>query len=737
MRRSQLISVLFAGASLLPTIAFAQSQADPQPTEPGVVAEVVVTAQRRSERLVDVPASVSVVTSTELKNSGVSDSRDLRLLTPGLNITSQGTYVQPTIRGVGTTVTGTGADPNVAIYVDGVYISSQGSGLFDFNNVDQIEVLKGPQGSLYGRNATGGAIVVTTKVPSLTKTSASIDASYGSFDEVGLSVYGNLPLGDMFAVNVAAYSRKNDGYTRNLALGGKHSSITDSQGIRARLLFQPTDDFRAILTGAYIKQSDNAAYSYRPLNGNTPQQGSVAAHIPNDDYEHISLNNDPYNRLDYRAVTLNLDWDHSWGKLTSISSWAKTKYPFGTDLDGTEVPVQTFYADPQTQETETQELIYTSPVMGRVSWLGGLYYYHDESITQARVAVGGAFLPFPSLRPYVHVDATAYAAYAEVKFDLTDSLHLTVGGRYSSEKKHATNNDGGPNGAIMLDASHTWSAFTPRVALRYDVTEKSSAYASYSEGFKSGLFDGGATGACTTAAPRPNPACPSAGVPVQPEKVKAYEIGYKYNVGATVFSTSVFYSQYENIQINALNTLNQQVLYNAAAGEIYGLDADFSARLNDNFSIHVGGAYTHGRYTSFLQGQNWVPIFTPGGLPNGNTQVVKDDSGNKLIRTPEFAGFASLTFQHDVPVGHIESTVTASYSGSYFWHVDNRLKQPAFTIVNANLTWYSPSDAWKVSVFGANLTDEHTELYVREAAVGDFASFAKPRTFGVALGYKF
>ncbi|MDP1632710.1 MAG: TonB-dependent receptor [Caulobacter sp.] len=736
MRRSHLIFALFAGsASLLPAAALAQSGPNTKAPAAATVTEVIVTAQRRSERLVDVPASLAVITSAQLKDGGVESSRDLRLLTPGLNITSQGTYVQPTIRGVGTTVTGTGADPNVAVYVDGVYISSQGSALFDFNNIEQIEVLKGPQGSLYGRNATGGAIVVTTMAPSLVETSGNLSASYGSFNEVGLSAYGNIPLSDVFAMSVAAYSRKNDGYTRNLALGGKKSSITDSSGVRARLLFKPSDDFRAILTGSYIKQSDNTAYSYRPLNGNTPQQGSVAAHIPNNDYKHISLNDDPYNKLDYKSVNLNADWTRSWGKITSITSWAYTKYPFKTDLDGTEVAVQTFIADPQTQETTTQEFIYTSPVMGRVSWLGGVYYYHDESITQARVAIGGVFYPSPALRPYVEVTATAYSAYAEVNFAITDSLHLTAGGRYSSEEKKSTNKDGGAGGALMLDASHTWSAFTPRVALRYDLSDQSSTYFSYSEGFKSGLFDGGATGACTTNV-RPNASCPSAGVPVQPEKVRAYEIGYKYNAGSTFLSTAIFFTEYKNIQINALNSLNQQVLYNAAAGEIYGADIDFSTRLNENFKIHAGAAYTHGRYTSFAQGQNWVPVFA-AGLPNGNTQVVTNDSGNTLIRTPEITGFGSLTYQRDLAVGRLESTVTASYSSSYFWHVNNRLKQPAFTILNANLSWFSPSDAWKVTLFGANLTNEHTQLYVREAAVGDFVSYSKPRSFGVSLGYKF
>jgi iron complex outermembrane receptor protein len=728
---------LFLGtASLAPVAALAQSAAGAgKVADPPAVTEVVVTAQRRSERLVDVPSSVSVVTSKQLTNSGIQDSRDLRLLTPGLNISSQGTYVQPTIRGVGTTVTGTGADPNVAIYVDGVYISSQGSALFDFNNIDQIEVLKGPQGSLYGRNATGGAIVVSTRAPSLTKASGSFDASYGSFDEVALSAYLNVPLSSMFAFNIAAYSRKNDGYTHNLALDGKDSSYTNSRGVRARLLFEPDPDFRAILTASYIKQADNTAYSYRPLDGNTQFPNTVAAHIPNNDYTDISLNDDPTNNLEYKTVSLNIDWSHAWGKLTSISSYADTSFPFETDLDGSETPYETFVAAPQTEKTVTQELIYTSPVIGPFSWLGGLYYYHDDAITQARVAVGGVYYPIPALQPYVQATANAYAAYAEGKLDITRRLHLTVGGRFSDETKQVTNRDGGPGGVLMLDAGHTFTAFTPRAALRYDLSDKSSTYFSYSEGFKSGLFDGGATGACVSPV-RPDPNCPYKGVPVQPETVDAYEVGYKYNDHSIVFSTSAFYSQYKNIQINALNPQNMQVLYNAAAGEIYGADAEATDRLNENFSLHAGAAYTHGRYTNFPLGQNYVPILV-NGQPEGNTQVVANDAGNTLIRTPEFTAFGSLTYQHQLPVGRAESTVTASYSSSYFWDVDNRLRQPAFVILNANATWHSPSDTWKITVFADNLTNEHTELYVREAAVGDFVSYSKPRSFGVGIGFSF
>ena len=722
-----------------PARTFAQvSGAAPPPTatqsppgnQPPTVQEIVVTSQRRAERFVEVPASVSVVTATELTASGVTGTRQLRLLTPGLNITQQGLYTQPTIRGVGTTVTGPGADPNVAIYVDGVYQANQGAALFEFNNIEQIETLKGPQGSLYGRNATGGAIVVTTKSPSLQRASGSLDVSYGRFNEVRASAYGNLPLTDKLAANIAVYDVYNDGYTRNVALNDKHSSYTRGFGFRGKLLWQPADNLRFVLTGARIHQSDNTAFSYEPFQGNTPQKGTKAAYFGLYDHSHIALNTEPSAKADTTALSLNADWSGAWGKLTSITSWASIDTPFVTDLDGTEVNFQSFVSNPQTDKTITQEFVYASPKYDRFSWIGGLYYYSDQAESVVHISVFGTPLPFPPFRPDARQDTEAYAAYAEGTLDILHNLHLTAGGRYSSEEKHATNHDG-VGGVLMLDARHTWTAFTPHIALRYDITADSSAYLNYSEGFKSGLFDAGNTGACTKAA-FGTPACPSAGVPVQPEKVRAYEGGLKYNMGSTVLSAAAYYNKYKNIQINALNALNQQVLYNAAAAEIYGFDFEVSKRLVENLTVHAGGAYTHSKYTKFPLGQNFTPL--PGG---GNAQVTADDAGHQLVRSPDFTTFVTASYDHDLPTGSMDASATVSYSDSYFWNVDNRLKQPAFTIVNARFSWLSPDRHWTVSVFGDNLTDERTMVYVREAVVGDLVSWSKPRSFGVGVGVSF
>ena len=670
-----------------------------------------------------------MTTAEQLRQSGVSGTRDLKLVTPGLNITLFGPYVQPTIRGVGTSVLGVGADSNVATYIDGVYQASQIAALFEFDNIERIETLKGPQGSLYGRNATGGAIVVTTREPSLSETKASAELSYGSFEEVGLTGYVNLPLTDHFAANIAAYSRSNDGYTTNV-FNGKSASETDSSGVRARLLFDTGQNFRAILSGTHIEQDDNTALSYSPFNGNTPTTGTQAEAFGLADHSRISHNVHPESSITYDSINLNGTLEGEWGSITSITSWTKSDTPFHADQDGTEVPVLAANIPFQQQETITQEFTYASPEYDRFSWIGGLYYLTDQNEADFFVSAG-LFSPtaFYPLTPSILQDTTAWAAYAEGKLDLTRRLHLTVGGRYSQEDKHAQYHNG-PDGFLMLDADDSWDSFTPRAALTLDLTSNSTTYVSYSEGFKSGLFDALNTGACVVAAPGPD--CPSAGTPVDPESVKAYELGYKYNAGGSSFSAAAFFSDYSDIQMTGRDGLGNLLLYNAASAEIYGLEVEFGLPVNDIWSLHGGGTYTHGEYTDFPGAQDWTPL--PAG---GNARVILDASGNDMIRTPENTAFLGLNYDQPLEAGSLHGSLTASYSSSYFWDPSNRLEQPANTIVNARLSWLSPSERFRYSFFGNNLTDEETMLYVRSSTTGDLVSYSKPRSWGVSLSFNY
>ena len=727
MKMSMYLPGLLAG-TILATPVMAQT-ADVQPgSEIGASDEILVMAQRREARYVDVPASVSVVSGEQLESAGISGTRDLQLLTPGLNISQQGTFVQPTIRGIGTSVTGTGADPNVAVYVDGVYMASQGAALFDFSDVSQIEVLKGPQGTLYGRNATGGAIVVATNVPSLSEDSVSLNVGYGRFNEVRANAFANVVVSDTVAFTASAYNRSNDGYSTNV-FNGLDTSVTKSLGIRGRLLFEPSSDLRFILSGSHINQKDNTAYSYVPINGNSVFPNSQAAQLGLTEKRKVALNTQPFNNLELTTASLNIDWSGSWGSLASTSAFAKTSFPFLTDLDGTEVDFQAFEGDPQTTKTWSQELIYSSPDIGPVSLIAGVFYLTEKSHTRATISSFGDVV-FP---PDVFAQADAFAAFVEGTLDITDRLHLTAGGRYSTEKKEVQTFFG-VNGPQVVDASARFSDFTPQASLRYDLTGSSSVYVAYSEGFKSGLFDGGNLGDC----PVVGPTCPFEGTPVEPEKVKSYEVGFKYNAGRTVVSLAGYYTDYKNIQVNALDSLNRQILYNAAKAEIYGAEAEISMELSDFFRFSGGASYTHSEYTDFPFATKWTPILDGMGNPVGGNQLDPDPSatGNKLIRTPEFTAFASGTFTHELPEGSLQANVTGSYSDSFFLHVNNRLKQPSFVVVNASLTWFV-DDNFKFTVWGENLTDERRLVYPREANVGDFTAYSKPLSYGVSIGYDF
>lgn len=738
MRISGFVLGLLSGAACLtPALANAQSanpQAASQPsaTESG---DIIVTAQRRAERLVDVPIAISVVSADQLKASGVSNSRDLKLVTPGLNFSTLGAYVQPTIRGIGTSVVGTGASANVASYVDGVYQPNQVAGLFDFNNIEQIQVLKGPQGTLYGRNATGGAIVVSTRMPSLTKASASAEVGYGSFNEWTVSGYANLPLGDELAANFAVFDRTNDGYTENVTTRMRVSR-TDSFGVRGRLLFQPHDDLRFIVTGSHVRQHDNTATSYGPFQGNASITGTLAAQLGlSNDHDKVAIFNQPDTLVNADAVSLNSELRGEWGSLTSVTSWARVSAPFIQDQFGIEQNIQSLVLNPSVEQTVTQEITFTSRKMGAFSMIVGLAYFRDVASSAYVICVGAncASTSWPLAQASRQV-TNAYAGYAEGTLDLSDRFHLTLGGRYTHEERQAQTR-ATVSGPLLLNGNKSWGSFTPRAALRYDITPHSSAYIAYTQGFKSGLFDNGnpsdGTLTCSTGL---QPQCPSPGVPVNPEKVRSYEAGFKYNRGGLIFSTSAYLYDYSEIQLSSRNIFSGTIaLYNAAKARIYGFEAEGSARLNQNWTIRGGATYTHARFTSFPNARDYTPL--PAN--NGNASIVFDASGKRLIRTPDYTLFGSVNYSQPLPVGRLDSNVTVSHSGRFFWDPSNRLQQPAFTIVNAKATWVSPEDKYHISAFVNNLTDVRQMLYVRSGTNGDLVSYAPPRTWGVSIGVDF
>lgn len=709
-------TALLAATFLSPVIAHAQSGAPTGVTAhsagsgPQVLEEVVVTAQRREERLKDVPIAITAITGSQLAASGITNTLQLTAVTPGLNFVVNGAYAQPTIRGIGTGVTGAGADANVSLYIDGVYQPSQVANAFELSNIERIEVLKGPQGTLFGRNATGGAISITTLAPSFS-THGQVSAGFGSFNEYKLSGYLTGPINDKVAGDLSLLYKHDDGYVRNTLLN-KDTGKQQVFSARAKLLYRPTDNLSFTLAGAIERNSNNAIYLTKPINNNNVALRTAPSLYFPPSQDEINTDTDPIAASSTKSVSLTGRYRTSYGAFSSITSFENLKVKLLVDSDVTSIASSSNLTT-LPERTFSQELNFASAFPGRANFISGVYYYSDDS---TRRTVNSRGVAGPVTQDFtVGVKTDAEAIYGELNYDVTDAVRIIGGLRYSTERKQA-NGTYALGGTAMLHGDERWDALTPRASIRYRIDNRSNAYFTFSRGFKSGSFN-------TTTLTQP--------YPVSPEFVNAYEVGYKFSSGRLIANASAFYYDYSDIQVGVqtnVGGVSAGVLQNAATAKIYGVDGDVTAQLTDNWRLRLGAAYTHATY-----GKYTGALLTTPRVGGGNTQTPGDASGNELIRSPEWMINGTLSYNKELSYGRLESSATVSYNGGFFWDPRNRVKQDPYTLINANLAWISPDKKYRLEAWAKNLTDVTYYYYVSVSTTGDSGSFQRPRTFGVSL----
>lgn len=717
----KLLAALSASTFLIHPAAWAQD-ANTDETETAEDGAIIVTAQRRSERLVDVPISITALSGNALEQAGVRSTEDLTAVVPGLNFATNGAFAQPTIRGIGTTVTAAGNDANVAIYVDDVYQPNQVGNFADLVDLEQIEVLKGPQGTLFGRNATGGAIRVTTRRPSFTP-EVRMTASYGSFEDVRLTAFATGPLSDKIAVSFSALYADDEGYVQNVGTGNR---VADSNALslRGKILFEASDRVEFMLAGSRNERTSNPAFTLGVLDGNSTAinlPGSIRAAGPRE----VSLSFDPIIAVESDQVSFHAKADLGFAELSSVTSYAKIVTDLVTDIDRTNLPLVAASV-PGEQETWSHEINLVSKGDGNLKWFLGAFYYNDDATSSVIINNGATFNT-------IRQKTEAIAPFGEVNLTL-GNLTLIAGARYNIENKEYSISRGPASELREI----TFNTFTPRVGLRYATTDYSSVYATFSKGFKAGGFDGILAGGALAVNP------------VFPENVDAFEAGFKYGKGRTSLSIAGFYYDYSNIQFQAFNPnaggLTQ--VFNAAAAEIFGGEVEASVELAEGFAVRGSVAYTRSQYDDFPGATLFCPRGAPGfgnaviaiGANNPCTGQINTAgaSGNDLIRTPEFTASISPSYQHRFADGSaLDASTTAFYSGSFFWDPGNRLEQEAYVLINSELGYTFPNEKFKVALWGRNLANELYSLYVTEAASGDSIAYARPRTFGVRAELRF
>jgi iron complex outermembrane recepter protein len=738
------------GALALSSLTFAataDAASDSGPSPGTSLEEVTVTAQRRSERIIEVPLTIAAMSGEDLKRGNVTNMRDLTSAFPGLLFTGQGSAAEPTIRGISTSVSTPGAPGAIAIYVDGLYQSSQIANYFDLPDVQRIEVLKGPQGALYGRNATGGAILVTTLQPSFTPT-GSITVSDGTFfggsartsNHFQTQGFLSGPLvADKLAASVAAAFESAPGYLTNDLNGGSFGKIR-SEFFRAKLLYTPIDQLRILLSGSYADRRDDAGQQAFPLQ--TVASQYPGAIIPTQPWHTTSelFGGGAYSDTIRKDISLTVDWTLAGaGTLTSRTGYTAARPLFDSDVDVAYSPsclatifnCITPFVDWQPDDSFQQEFTFASDKLGRFSFVAGASYLHDKESALYNI---NPPISEPPIRPYgqygyfvweENVKTNAYAFYFEGNYDLTDALTAIAGVRYSHETKIERGRQSvftfsaptDPYTILPPGGAPTDVATTPRVSLRYTLEPNTNLFASYNRGYKSSVLT-----ALSLTAP-----------PAKPETIDSFEVGIKHGGERVSFDASAFYYQYRDIQVQFYSGI-ETLTKNAAAAKSYGFDADGSLRLTDSLKLQAGLSWIpYAKYSSFPNGVDFAPPLTAFGL----AQVTVDASGQRMLKDPKFTGSITADYTHATPLGDLDLSATAYHSSSYDWDLLRRVKTEAYTTLNGQVSLTPSGSNFKFTLYGKNLTNKAYIAAFIGGGESDQAFFSQPREVGLKANYSF
>jgi iron complex outermembrane recepter protein len=717
------------------------------------VAEVVVTAQRREEKLVAVPATITALSGATLASAGVVNITDLVQVVPGLTFQVNGAFFQPNIRGVTGQSAGASVDGPIAVYVDGIYQQGETGISFDLPDVDRVEVDKGPQGTLYGRNSTGGSIQIFTKGPSFMPT-ADLSVTGGGYTGAGLSrassdlgfssfVTGPI-VNDVLAGSVSVSYRHVDGFSNNYdygrisplvdsLVGNAPMDILNSFSARGKLLFTPSDKLRITGEAFYIRRSDDG-YGMTAYSGLTEVRN-----FPDGLYS-----TKPWNYAfdsPYPAITnwnsggsLGVAYDFEAGTLRSSTTYNSSKYfyyitssaGYSPDCLAAFVCVNASATLGALSQAVMEEILFTSTNSGRLRYTAGanLYRGHVHQYLAAADFTNGAVPAAPQI---VHpplallgenIYSSAYAAFVNGDYDLADKWTLSAGVRYSEEKKSGYDTFA-PNAPGVFFPDLTEVVFTPRGSIRYAIDPSTNVYATISRGFTSGIY--------TTQ----NPTAP----PTKPEEITAYEIGLKTSKPNYSFNVAAFYYNYTDMQVTSQILPTVAVTNNAATARMAGLDAEGSYNLTNELLAHLGLSWLPlAKFEDYAQATAIGLPFTAGSIL---TVYTLDASGARLLRTPKLTVTFNPSYTTAVLNGELSFTPQLYYSSSYNYQVIDNLQQGSYFLLGADLSYRPKGSSLELSLWGKNLTNKAIISSVLVSTPAFAVRYAAPQEIGATVRYRF
>lgn len=704
-----------------------------------MLGDIIVTAQKRATALQDTPIAISAFSSDDIEDRGINDLANLQAYVPNLNVGAEQDGVKISLRGIGLQGTTSISDSGVAFYVDNFYIGRPAGGNAAFYDIDRIEVLRGPQGTLYGRNATGGVVNVISKAPT-NRFEGEIGASYGSRNLFEARGVLNVPFTDWAAARVSAVYSQVDGYVKNLSTVSGTKDLLGSDGdvsVRGQLLLGRPSTVELLLFGAYTKQKGTGVpmlFLERNIGGPPPTQALLATIPPDDPRPLVTNNNAPQsNNVEMTMTFARLTKD--FGGVEAViqvgKSWQSSD--LYQDFDGSPVDVSRFrkYEDGDSTSAEAR---LASQGSGPFSWIIGAYYYRENAYILRNVKLNGltpgGMISLPDFILDEYGTSRTAAGFGSVTYSIVKGLRITGGIRYTDDhksgRKITRGNFGQPFPPDIPNAQFSGIAqfdkFNWKAGLEWDAAPDVLVYTSVSTGYKAGGFN-----------------ISSDASPYDPENITAYEFGIKSEFWGRRARVNIdsFYYDYKDMQLTTLGTFGPsnapgQFTVNAGKSRIYGLELDTQFKVTPDLLLMASYAFTDAKFTQLV---NMDP----------RTNITRDLSGNYVPYVSKHVVNLGAQYSADLgSAGHITAGV------NWNWHSKKYLREfndPLIDLVPANgrtdvtISYEVADTGLKLTAYVTNLEDkvEKTNIYISPGFIGLSAvtSYTQPRTFGVRADWKF